>query len=135
MMKGGYGPTKQLQDVNWGAFDHSPHARPPIKSYNYYIRLPLYGGSPHSIVPTLPTVWGIPSQHCTYVWGIPSQHCTYITHCLGDPLIALYPHHPLYLYTSPTVWGIPSQYIIHCLKDPITCSYNAVAGSSGQWVL
>ena len=26
MMKGGHGPTKLLQDVNWGTFDHASHA-------------------------------------------------------------------------------------------------------------
>ena len=25
-MKGGHGPTKYLQDLNWGAFDHASHA-------------------------------------------------------------------------------------------------------------
>ena len=38
MMKGGHGPTKQLQDLtcNWGAFDRASHA-PQLRSYNYYV--------------------------------------------------------------------------------------------------
>ena len=26
MMKGGHGPTKQLEDLKWGAFNHASHA-------------------------------------------------------------------------------------------------------------
>ena len=26
MMKGGHGPTKESQGLNWGAFDHASHA-------------------------------------------------------------------------------------------------------------
>ena len=36
MMKGGHGPTKWLQDLNWGAFDHTSHAH-QLRSCNYYI--------------------------------------------------------------------------------------------------
>ena len=36
MMKEGHGPTKELQDLNWGAFDHASHA-PQLRSCNYYI--------------------------------------------------------------------------------------------------
>ena len=35
-MKGGHGPTKQLQNLNWDAFDHASHA-PQLKSCNYYM--------------------------------------------------------------------------------------------------
>ena len=35
-MKGGYGPTKQLQDLNWGAFDHASHA-PQLRSCSYFM--------------------------------------------------------------------------------------------------
>ena len=38
MMKGGHRPTKQLQDLNWGAFDHASHA-PQLRSCNYYLCL------------------------------------------------------------------------------------------------
>ena len=31
MMKGGHGPTKQLQDFNRGVFNHAPHAPHAIK--------------------------------------------------------------------------------------------------------
>ena len=36
MMKGGHGPTNQLQYLNWGAFDHASHA-PHLRSCNYYL--------------------------------------------------------------------------------------------------
>ena len=26
MMRGSHGPIRQLQDLNWGAFDHASHA-------------------------------------------------------------------------------------------------------------
>ena len=37
MMRGGHGPIRQLQDLNWGAFDHASHA-PQIRSCNYNVR-------------------------------------------------------------------------------------------------
>ena len=36
MMRGGHGPIRQLQDLNWGAFDHASHA-PQLRSCNYNI--------------------------------------------------------------------------------------------------
>ena len=36
MMKEGHGPTKYLQDLNWGAFDHASHA-PQLRSCKYYL--------------------------------------------------------------------------------------------------
>ena len=33
-MRGGHGPIRQLQDLNWGAFDHASHA-PQLRSCNY----------------------------------------------------------------------------------------------------
>ena len=40
MMKGGHGPTKLLQDLNWGAFDsasHAPQLRSVLHSHNTHI--------------------------------------------------------------------------------------------------
>ena len=34
MMRGGHGPIGQLQDLNWGAFDHASHA-PQLRFCNY----------------------------------------------------------------------------------------------------
>ena len=34
MMRGDHGPIRQLQDLNWGAFDHASHA-PQLRSCNY----------------------------------------------------------------------------------------------------
>ena len=34
MIRRGHGPTRQLQDLNWGAFDHASHA-PPIKVFQF----------------------------------------------------------------------------------------------------
>ena len=34
-MRGGHGPIRQLQDLNWGAFDHASHV-PQLRSCNYY---------------------------------------------------------------------------------------------------
>ena len=39
-MKGGHGPTKELQDLNWGAFDHASHA-PQLRSCDYYVHVSL----------------------------------------------------------------------------------------------
>ena len=36
MMRGGHGPTKQLQDLNWSAFNHASHAL-QLRSCNYYL--------------------------------------------------------------------------------------------------
>ena len=35
-MRGGHGPIRQLQDLNWGAFDHASHA-PQLRSCNYNV--------------------------------------------------------------------------------------------------
>ena len=36
MRGGGHGPIRQLQDLNWGAFDHASHA-PQLRSCNYNV--------------------------------------------------------------------------------------------------
>ena len=36
MMRVGHGPIRQLQDLNWGAFDHASHA-PQLRSCNYNV--------------------------------------------------------------------------------------------------
>ena len=41
MMRGGHGPIRQLQDLNWGAFDHASHA-PQLRSCNYNIQCIVY---------------------------------------------------------------------------------------------
>ena len=38
MMRGSHGPIRQLQDLNWGAFDHASHA-PLLRSCNYNLYL------------------------------------------------------------------------------------------------
>ena len=38
MMRVGHGPIRQLQDLNWGAFDHASHA-PQLRSCNYNIHV------------------------------------------------------------------------------------------------
>ena len=35
MMRGGHGPTRQLQDLNWGAFNQASHA-PQLGSCSLY---------------------------------------------------------------------------------------------------
>ena len=40
MMRGGHGPIRQLQDLNWGAFDHASRA-PQLRSYNYNVCVSL----------------------------------------------------------------------------------------------
>ena len=42
MMRGGHGPIRQLQDLNWGAFDHASHA-PQLRSCNYNMLARLIG--------------------------------------------------------------------------------------------
>ena len=36
MMRGGHEPIRQLQDLNWGAFNHASHA-PQLRSCNYNV--------------------------------------------------------------------------------------------------
>ena len=42
MMKGGHGPTKELQDLDWCAFDHATHAS-QLRSCNYCLLSFPYG--------------------------------------------------------------------------------------------
>ena len=46
MMRGGHGPIRQLQDLNWGAFDHASHA-PQLRSCNYNVQLILWQANVH----------------------------------------------------------------------------------------
>ena len=48
MMKGDHGPMKQLQDLNWGAFDHTLI----LTSYNCY----LFG---YNVGHTRKRFWGV----------------------------------------------------------------------------
>ena len=40
MMRGGHGPIRQLQDLNWGAFDCASHA--PQLTYMWIIHMYMY---------------------------------------------------------------------------------------------
>ena len=46
MMRGGHGPIRQLQDLNWGAFDHASHA-PQLRSCNYNMYNVMYNNIQH----------------------------------------------------------------------------------------
>ena len=42
MMRGDHGPVGQLQDLNWGAFDHASHA-PQLRSCTYNMHMFVKG--------------------------------------------------------------------------------------------
>ena len=79
MMKGGHGPTKQLQDLKWGAFDHAFHA-PQLRSCNYYMANMHCSCLGHATTTYMYMYYeSLPSTIISQPRGIPS--CA----CLGTP--------------------------------------------------
>ena len=70
-MKGSHGPTNQLQDLNWGAFDHASHA-PQLRSCDYYL-----SSAPCSVkVIIFNQIQGLPQLHNNIMVFVPMQTAT-----------------------------------------------------------